>query len=99
MNHTYPALFVGGPLDGQRKFLKGSSIYHQVAVMDIEAHSHGDFMRRDPFDFPHRHLHHKVVEYQCVENIHGHRLFALRDAKKPDVMARLMAGYQGEGKH
>lgn len=100
MNHTHPALFVGGPIDGQRKFLNNPARFHQVAVMDIEAYHHGDLIkRRGGLGFPGHDFHHQVVEYECIEQAHGHRLYALRGEKRPDVMARLIGGYHAEGKH
>lgn len=103
MNHTHPALFVGGPIDGQRKFLNNPSRIHQVPVMNVKARNHGEFYRtsRDPFDFPgmNNNLCPEVVEYECIEQAHGHRLYALRGEKRPDVMARLIGGYHAEGKH
>lgn len=99
MSHTFPALFVGGPLDGQRKFLNNPNRYHQVAVMDIEANSGAFIKNRGGLGFPGHDFLHQVVEYELFEQAHGHRLYALRGEKRPDVMSRLIGGYHGEVKH
>lgn len=94
--HKYPALYVGGPVDGRRDFIAGHIKDGRHPMRFATQSMQAAF---NPFEPPRDFAHYQqatTTEYFPVDQIGDVLLLAPRGMNRTEVMRRLMAGYQGE---
>lgn len=94
--HVHPALFLFGPADGKRMFVDSHRTYHAFAYLDSPRTIATWDEWMSPTNVPVQR-----ITYVEVDRIEGTRIFAPSHERycPGEVRQRLLAGYQGEGRH
>ncbi|MBP2084184.1 MULTISPECIES: hypothetical protein [Pseudomonas] len=89
-NSTFPALMIGGPVDGRRMFVQGVP-YLEVPVMESPR---CQMLASEPVS---RHMRRAVYTHR--ETVAGVRLYVCNDENGNAALEYLVAGYRAETKH